>query len=91
MSEINHTLDTPQTLGLIGFGEVGHEISRAYENGFLPGYRLVAVLTRNKPKARIPEEARWLPDLNDFLKAGLNVVVEAANADAVKVYANTIL
>ena len=91
MSEIQHTQNIPQTLGLIGFGEVGHEISRAYENGFLPGYRLVALLTRNKPKTTIPEDARWLPDLNDFLKAGLNVVVEAASADAVKVYANTIL
>ncbi len=78
-------------IGLIGFGEIGRQITTALSENQLANYRLGAVMTRRIPQAELPVGCVWTKNLEDFLDNDLDIVVEAASVEAVESYADTIL
>jgi aspartate dehydrogenase len=81
-------------LGLIGFGTIGRAIARAVQEGSAGDARVVAVLVRDVDKHQ-PEASRYPWKLtNDpagFLAEEMDVVVEGAGHEAVRLYAVEVL
>jgi aspartate dehydrogenase len=70
-------------LGVIGYGAIGREVVSAWRRGALgPGVELAAVLVRS-PRAGA-DDLPVSADLERFLAAGLDVVLECAGHQAVR-------
>lgn len=83
-----------KTVGLIGFGGIGHSILDAWAETPPVGYRLVALLVRSRQfdEARGAAPGAFVTDdLAAFLNARPDVVVEAASQAAVRDSAEAVL
>jgi len=83
-------------IGLIGCGAIGTEIAKAIDEGLIPNATLRAVLDKDPQPAKIlntqlKKKFKVVKTLNQLLKAGVDLVVEAASQQAVKEYAEKIL
>ena len=79
-------------IGLIGAGAIGQFLLKhAKDHSDL---RITSILVRDKVKYHHLEEAynvKLYTELNEFLKSDIDIVVEAANVEAVKTYLNAVL
>jgi len=83
-------------IGLIGCGAIGSEIAKAIDKGLIPNATLKAALDED-PKAtkvlntQLKKKFKAVKTINQLLKAGVDLIVEAASQQAVKEYAEKIL
>ncbi len=83
-------------IGLIGCGAIGSEIAKAIDEGLIPNATLKAALDTDPQAAKrlntqLKKKIKAVKTLNQLLKAGVDLVVEAASQQAVKEYAEKIL
>ena len=83
-------------IGLIGCGAIGNEIAKAIDEGLIPNATLKAVLDKDPQSAKtlntqLKKKIKAVKTINQLLKAGVDLVVEAASQQAVKEYAEKIL
>jgi aspartate dehydrogenase len=83
-------------IGIIGCGAIGSEIAKAIDEGLIPSATLKAVLDKDPQSARklntqLKKKIKVVKTINQLLKAGVDLVVEAASQQAVKEYAEKIL
>ncbi|MES2532300.1 MAG: aspartate dehydrogenase [Pseudomonadota bacterium] len=85
----------PRRIGLIGFGSIGQSILRAWPDGDAVAHRLAAILVRphqcEAARALVPTAVHVTDAIDDFLTAGLDLVVEAAGHGAVLAHGERIL
>lgn len=76
-------------VGIIGYGSIGRSLARYIADGRAGETTLAAVLVRDQAKVADAGEAAGLltDDPDDFFRAGLDVVVEAAGHGAVEKFA----
>lgn len=84
-----------KSVGLIGFGGIGQSILASWRERPPAGYRCAALLARPYQLAeageKAPADAVITADLEAFLQAGLDIVIEAAGQPAVREHAEAIL
>jgi len=83
-------------IGLIGCGAIGNEIAKAIDEGLIPNATLKAVLDKDPQSAKtlntqLKKKIKVVKTINQLLKTGVDLVVEAASQQAVKEYAEKIL
>ncbi len=83
-------------IGLIGCGAIGNEIAKAIDEGLIPNATLKAVLDKDPQSAKtlntqLKKKIKVVKTINQLLKTGVDLVVEAASQQAVKEYAKKIL
>mgnify|MGYP000299249307 CR=1 FL=1 len=83
-------------IGLIGCGAIGSEIAKAIDEGLISNATLKAALDIDPQAAKtlntqLKKKFKVVKTINQLLKAGIDLVVEAASQQAVKEYAEKIL
>ncbi|RYY65781.1 MAG: DUF108 domain-containing protein [Comamonadaceae bacterium] len=76
------------SFGLIGHGRIGRCVLQAWRQGELAGWAPTAVLVRRRPDGADP---LLTTDLQVFLAAAPDVVIEAAGPDALAAYGEEVL
>ena len=74
-------------IGLIGAGAIGRFLLNEINEKQLNGFRIESVLVRDLEKYRVLEEeygVQLFTDLHEFLDSNIDIVVEAADIEAVK-------
>ena len=83
-----------KTLGIIGCGHLGKIVARAWKEGLLPGYQLVAVTSRTKESAQaLAEEVGCAvcDSVEELIALKPDYIAETAAVKSVKDYAIKIL
>jgi len=82
-------------IGLIGCGNIGKFILQSInKNGILPGSRIDGIFARNLDHAQqvaVEYSTKAYSTVHDLLQSDIDVVIEAANIQAVKAYSTTVL
>lgn len=72
----------PHRLGLIGCGRIGAPVLRAWREGALPGWQLVAVLARHRHEPAAAGGIAVSDDAERFFATPLDLIVDAAGPQA---------